>query len=160
MRLLGSTHDMIRSPSAYRVSLYRALVEPLAAPLQPDAKDSIGQIPADGAQEVIDRIGPALADMPSPDSQRDEFEKLALAELALAGRMDVLAARRAIAAAKVRTGQCPAAADLNALADETAEVSDEFQSLWLARCKPSRLADNVAKLDAAVAEARRLAARD
>jgi len=160
MRLLGGTTEMIRSPSAYRVSLYRALVDPLAAPLQPDAKDSIGQIPADGAQEVIDRIGPVLADMPSPDSQRDEFEKLALAELALAGRMDVLAARRAIAAAKVRTGQCPSAADLNALADETAEVSDEFQSLWLARCKPSRLADNVAKLDAAVAEARRLAARD
>jgi hypothetical protein len=166
VRLLGSTHDMIRSPSAYRVSLYRALVDPLAAPLggprpaEPEAADSIGQIPADGAREVIERVGAALADMPSPDSQRDEFEKLALAELALAGRMDVLAARRAVAAAKLRTGQCPPAADLNALADETAKVSDEFQSLWLARSKPSRLADNVAKLDAAIVEARCLAAGD
>jgi hypothetical protein len=160
MRLLGGTQDMIRSPSAYRVSLYRALVEPLAAPAEPEAKDSIGQIPADGAQEVIDRLGPALADMPSPDGQRDEFEKLALAELALAGRMDVLAARRAVAAAKVRTGQSPSAAGLNALADETANVSEEFQSLWLARSKPSRLADNVAKLDAAIVEARCLAAGD
>jgi hypothetical protein len=166
VRLVGSTHDMIRSPSAYRVSLYRAMVEPLAAPLggprpaEPEAKDSIGQIPADGAQEVIDRLGPALADMPSQAGQRDEFEKLALAELALAGQMDMLAARRAVAAAKVRTGQCPSAADLNALADETANVSEEFQSLWLARSKPSRLADNVAKLDAAIVEARCLAKGD
>jgi hypothetical protein len=166
VRLVGSTHDMIRSPSAYRVSLYRATVEPLAAPLgdprpaEPEAKDSIGQIPADGAWEVIERIGVALAGMPSPAGQRDEFEKLALAELALAGRMDMLAARRAVAAAKVRTGQCPSAADLNALADETANVSEEFQSLWLARSKPSRLADNVAKLDAAIVEARCLAAGD
>jgi hypothetical protein len=160
VRLLGSTHDMIRSPSAYRVSLYRALVDPLAAPAEPEAKDSIGQIPADGAWEVIERVGAALADMPSPDSQRDEFEKLALAELALAGRMDMLAARRAVAAAKLRTGQCPSAADLSALADETARVSEEFQSLWLARSKPSRLADNVAKLDAAIVESRCLAAGD
>ncbi len=166
VRLLGGTAEMIRSPSAYRVSLYRALVEPLAAPLggprpaEPEAKDSIGQIPTDGAWEVIERIGPALADMPSPDSQRDEFEKLALAELALAGRMDMLAARRAVAAAKLRTGQCPSAADLSALADETANVSDEFQRLWLARSKPSRLADNVAKLDAAIVESRCLAAGD
>jgi hypothetical protein len=166
MRLLGGTAEMIRSPSAYRVSLYRALVDPLAAPLggprlaDAEAKDSIGQIPADGAWEVIERVGAALADVPSPDSQRDEFEKLALAELALAGRMDMLAARRAVAAAKLRTGQCPAAADLSALADETARVSEEFQSLWLARSKPSRLADNVAKLDAAIVESRCLAAGD
>jgi hypothetical protein len=166
MRLLGGTAEMIRSPSAYRVSLYRALVDPLAAPLggprpaEPEAKDSIGQIPADGAWEVIERVGAALADVPSPDSQRDEFEKLALAELALAGRMDMLAARRAVAAAKLRTGQCPSAADLSALADETARVSEEFQSLWLARSKPSRLADNVAKLDAAIVESRCLAAGD
>jgi len=160
VRLLGSTHEIIRSPSAYRVSLYRALVEPLTAPADAGAKDSIGQIPADGAREVIDRVGAALADMPGLDGQSDEFERLALAELALAGRMDMLAARRAIAAAMLRTGQMPPAADLNALADETSRVSGDFQSLWLARSKPSRLADNVAKLDAAVAESRSLAAGD
>ena len=110
-----------------------------------------------GAREVIERIGAALADLPCPAGPRDEFERLALAELALAGRMDMLAARRAIAGGMLRAGQMPPAAELNALADETAEVSGEFQSLWLARSKPSRLADNVAKLDAAVAESRRLA---
>jgi hypothetical protein len=157
VRLLGGTHDMIRSPSAYRVSLYRALVDPLAAPADAEVKDSIGQVPADGAREVIERIGAALADLPCPAGPRDEFERLALAELALAGRMDMLAARRAIAGGMLRAGQMPPAAELNALADETAEVSGEFQSLWLARSKPSRLADNVAKLDAAVAESRRLA---
>jgi hypothetical protein len=160
VRVLGGTHDMIRSPSPYRVSLYRALVEPLAGPADAEAKDSIGQIPADGAREVLDRVGAALADMPGLDGQSDEFERLALAELALAGRMDMLAARRAIAAGMLRTGQMPPAADLNALADETARVSGDFQSLWLARSKPSRLADNLAKLDAAVEEARSLAAGD
>ena len=157
MRLLGSTQQMLNAPSHYRVSLYRAMVDPLA-PAGPDAKDSIGQIAPDGAREVLDRIAPALAEVPTPDAQRDEFEQLALRELALAGRMDMLAARRALAAAGVRAGQTPPPADLTALADETAEVSDAFQTLWLARSKPSRLADNVAKLDAAIAEARSLAA--
>ena len=157
VRLLGGTSEMIGWPRPYRVSLYRALVEPLV-PADPEAEDSIGQVPADGAREVLDRIGAALADMPGPNGQRDEFEKLALAELALAGRMDMLAAGRTVAAAMLRTGQMPPAADLNALADETVQVSGEFQQLWLARSKPSRLADNVAKLDAAVAESRSLAA--
>jgi len=99
-----------------------------------------------------------MGDLPDPAGQRDEFERLAIREYALAGRMDVLAARRALAAGDLRTGRTPPAAELNTLADETNEVSAEFQTLWLARSKPSRLADNVAKLDAAAEECRQLAA--
>jgi len=156
VRLIGSTHEIIRSPSAYRVSLYRALVDPLSPPADAEKKDSIGQIPADPAREVIDRVGAAMADLPDPAGQRDEFEHLAIREYALAGRMDVLAARRVLAAADVRAGQTLPAAELNALADETAATIEQFQTLWLARSKPSRLADNVARLDAAIAECRRL----
>jgi hypothetical protein len=155
VRVIGGTHEMIRSPSAYRVSLYRALVEPLAGPADAGAKDSLGQIPADGAREVIERVGAALADVPGPDGQRDQFEQLAVSELALAGRMDMLAARRSLVAAEVRAGAAPAAQELLELADETDRVSAEFQTLWLARSKPSRLADNVARFDAAAAECRR-----
>jgi hypothetical protein len=158
VRVLGSTHEMIRSPSAYRVSLYRALVEPLAAPTDPETKDSIGQIPADGAREVIERVAAAMDEMPSTDTQRDEFEQLAICELAISGVMDMLAARRSIAAAEVRAGAAPVAQELLELADATDDLSAQFQEIWLARSKPSRLADNVAKLDAAVAESRRLAA--
>ncbi len=159
MRVLGGTSEMIGWPSPYRVSLYRALVEPLV-PADPEEEDSLGQVSGDGAREVIERIGAALAGIPAPAGKRDEFERLVLTELALAGRMDMLAAGRAIAAGTLRTGQMPPLADLSALADETASVSGEFQSLWLARSKPSRLAGNVAKLDAVLAESRSLAAGD
>lgn len=158
MRVLGGTQAMLNAPSHYRVSLYRAMVDPLV-PAEPDAKDSIGQITPESVRAVLDQLTPALADIPNPNSERDEFEQLTLRELALAGRMDLLAARRALAASEVRAGQTPPAADLTALADETADVSETFQTLWLERSKPSRLADNVAKLDAAIEEARRLAAR-
>lgn len=156
VRLSGSTHEIIRSPSAYKVSLYRALVDPLAGPADPARKDSIGQIPDDAAREVIDRVSAAMGDLPDPTGQREAFEQLALREYALAGRMDALAAKRALAASAVRAGHTLLAAEAEAIADETDSVSKDFQSLWLARSKPSRLADNVAKLDAAAQECRGL----
>jgi len=78
-------------------------------------------------------------------------------ELALAARMDVLAARHALLAKRYRAGERLRAAEVRRWADDARQLRADFRRLWLARHKPSRLADNLVLFDRAIAESRALA---
>jgi len=152
VRVLGGTYERTGSDSAYAASLYRALVEPLIPPAGARRSDIDG-ITADGAKGIIEALNDAAAGLPDPAGQGDEFEALAVRELALAGRMDALACRRVLAAKPLRAGETPQRDVLVGLAEETRRVAGDFERLWLARSKPSRLADNLALFAAAAREA-------
>jgi len=157
VRVLGETYRMTGSENEYAASLYRALVEPLRPPAE-GGRSYLDGISAEGACEIIDRLTAAAADLPDAAGQRDEFEALALRELALAGRMDVLACRRVLAAKALRAGEAVEPAKLAELGDETKRLAADFEALWLARSKPSRLCDNLELFEKAAAEALELAA--
>jgi len=156
LRVLGETYLTSGSDNPYKSSLYRALVEPLL-PTEPAAGNAIDGITAEGAAQIIERLSAAAADVPDPDEQGEEFEALALRELALAGRMDMLACRRVLAARRLRAGETVEAEALRDLADETRRLAADFEALWLARNKPSRLRDNLELFGAVEAEAAGLA---
>ena len=86
---------------------------------------------------------------PKPKGIEDEFVALMFEELSAGAMMEDLAARRAIAAAKIRTDKTISSGKLRTLSDRTAEVSEKFEKLWLARNRPSRLRDNLVLFDEA-----------
>jgi hypothetical protein len=88
-----------------------------------------------------------------------EFERRALRELRLAARMNTLAARRALMGQRVRAGRLVAAADLRGWADSMRELARNFATAWLARNKPSRLADNLRLMKLAEEECHRESVR-
>ena len=155
LRALGDTYRIAGQDNPYRCSFYRALVDPLAK-AEGAGDDSIDLFTREGAERVLAELPAAMA-LPDPAEQPDAFEALAVEELALAARMDLLACRRVLAAKDLRAGKPVAPAELGKLADETADLAGEFERLWLARSKPSRLCDNLALLDAAAREAADLA---
>ncbi|MCD6365002.1 MAG: family 20 glycosylhydrolase, partial [Planctomycetes bacterium] len=139
--------------------LFHALVEPLAGPVKGALRQDIKQdIPQSGLKAVIANLSDESI---WPEAQRgaEWFEKLALREFVLASRMDVLAAKRVLAAQKLRAGGSVSSGELRSLRADTHRVGAEFEKLWLARNKPSRLRDNMAKLARVEKEAARLARR-
>jgi hypothetical protein len=150
VRRLGRTGRDVGDGSG----LYHALVEPL---LPRSGRGSrIDRLNAEGLERVVADLS-ARDFLPPPARGLDEFEKLALHELALAARMDVLACRRALAAQRLRAGGRVRPSRLRRLADDTARLVKGFRRLWLARNRPSRLCDNLARFRRAEREARRLA---
>lgn len=91
---------------------------------------------------VIESIHPGEygSVLPSPGAG---FEELARCELALAARMDVLAARKILIAQGVRAKNLSSGKACRELAGDMQTTSMAFQTLWLTRNRPSRLADNM-----------------
>ena len=82
---------------------------------------------------------------PAIPSGADMFEKLAAKEFALATRMDILAARWALAVMAMRNGKTPPASEMKSLARDMRRMSADFERLWMARNRRSRLIDNLNK---------------
>ena len=161
IRTLGDTY--LRTPG----KLYHALVEslvpgkdfcrtiPLGSPVRWPLQSAI-----DDAQPAgLRRIASQLPDLrfEGGAEKLGRFEALTLKELASAARMDALAARRALTAKDIRAGKTPRASVLRGLADETRRVASEFEKLWLARSRPSRLKDNLTLFRKAEQQCRKLA---
>jgi hypothetical protein len=123
--------------------LYYALVE-RAGVASPEA-DVMG---VDGAREAIEQLsaGGLWGTVPAG---LDSFERLALKEMKLAGEMDLLACRRALAVRNLRAGASVGRAELRNLKRRLGALPERFASLWLARNRKSRLADNLRLLDRA-----------
>jgi hypothetical protein len=136
IRLLGAEngHD-----------LYHALLRPLAT----DPQGRHPYMPAQARQRLEALQGLAL---PTPPAHT-EFERLTLAEYALAGRMDTLAAQRVIAGDDVRSGQAADAKAMAEMASGLRELATDFAELWNARNAPSRLCDAVEGMEAAAKDA-------
>jgi hypothetical protein len=128
-------------------------------------RDSV--LPATPCRSPIDRSNPAgwpkvvaaLSDpriWPDPKEQDDPFEAMALREMAVAARMDVLSCRRAIIRKNLQDGSPVDRTELAGLADDLHRTANDFKRLWLARNKLSRLQDNLALFRKAEMECRKL----
>jgi hypothetical protein len=92
------------------------------------------------------------------DSQFGEerrFERIALEEYFLANHMNLAALNRFELAKSLRSGGRPRKKTLTEHENELLEIRDDFQRLWLLRSRISRLEDNLAGFDSAIAEVRR-----
>jgi len=161
IRTLGDTY--LRTPG----KLYHGLVESLTGDREFRRSISIGSPVRWLHGSAIDDMQPAglrkivsaLADLrfDGGGEKLHRFEALALRELAASARMDALAARRALTAKDIRAGKTPATSVLRGLANETRRVAGEFEKLWLARNRPSRLKDNLTLFRKAEQQCRKIA---
>lgn len=170
LRVLGGSARTVGDTTM----LYHALIEPLVLPCDrflrtfrrvpvtahyPSAiRDTIGPADPKKLQRVVSDLGASRL-WPAVPAKLPAFERQALAECRLAGRMDLAAARRALLAQRIRGGEPVGKRDLLGWADSMRRLNRDFESLWLARNRPSRLADNLKLMRLAEAEARQLAAR-
>ncbi|MBP8604903.1 MAG: family 20 glycosylhydrolase [Phycisphaerae bacterium] len=141
VRILGTTYRTCGAPRRNGSFLFEGMTEPMPASEAPSSS-AIDKMTSAGLKKIVsqlssDRLWPtAAASLP-------EFERLALAELKLAAKMDLWSAQRALAAKNLRTGQPVSAKQIRLLAEQMKQIEAEFSSLWMARCKPSRLCDNL-----------------
>jgi hypothetical protein len=141
IRLIGSTYLTCGAPHRNESALFYALIEPM--------KNNKAIIPSriDAASEAgLKKVVSQLSDdaiWPAAPKGMDEFESLALREIETAGRMDCLAAERALTAKKIRSGENVPSAKLREIASRVRKIAKDFESLWLARNKQSRLRDNL-----------------
>ena len=155
IRMLGNVYRTI-DPAGRGWVLYDSYTKPLLPPR--DAKTTLYQTSPPGWRKVTEQLGDESI-WPKPPRNMDRFESLALAEMALGARMDVLACRRAMIGKRLLDGQRVPQAELRALADDLHAMAECFQSLWLERNKPSRLRDNLACFRKVETECRRMAAK-
>ena len=160
LKLLGNTYLLVADKPLRNTDLYWALVEPLAGPRldRKDCKASIDRLRPAGLRQVIEQLQDATI-WPAPTREMDTFETLAIVEFMLAAQMDVLACQRGLAGQALRAGKTPPTAELRQLAADTADMSEAFEQLWLARNKPSRLRENLATFAGMEKEAAKLAAK-
>jgi len=157
-RLLGaSAIYRTREGKSYSSALYHTLIEPLRGRWNP-RRAAIDEANPRGLEKVISKLS-GKDIFPDPPTRLDRFEQLAFKEFALAGSMDVLAARRALAGFKIRAGQHVPASELRDQARQMQRISREFEKLWGERNRPSRLRDNLRHFARCRSEALRLAKR-
>ncbi len=150
MRLLGNTYITCGKTVKNKSLLYAGLVEPLLT------SESIDLMTEDGLNTVLRQLSDAKI-WPNQQKQTHKFESLAWSELALAARMDCLAAKRALVGKKLRLGQTIRKPELKKLASQMQVMSDDFKMLWLSRNKTSRLRDNLKLFQKAKQELEQLA---
>ena len=167
VRLVGNSHNTIGSRNGKGADPYHMLVEPFQPGVDgyrgidprspvffpPDWRHSrIDAATPAGLRAVIEQLS-ARNLWPAPVAGLDAFERLTLEEYALAARMDVLAARRGLIGQAVRAGASVSATEAARVAVGLREMAREFERLWLARSKPSRLRDNLTLIQRAAREA-------
>ncbi len=138
LQILGSTYLTCGATVKNRSLLFNALTELLAGA----ENSAIDKMKTHGLKKIISQLS-AKDLWLKPACELPEFEQIALEELKLAARMDCLAARRALAAKKLRKNSAVSSSELGCLADEMDSISEQFKKLWLKRNKPSRLRDNM-----------------
>ncbi len=141
IRLLGSNYITCGRTVPNKSLLYRALVEPLMP--EKDAAQSLMDLMT---EKGLRKIVLQLSDIKSRSfscRSAEKFERLAVEELVLAGRMDELAAKRALTAKALRKGEKVMLRELKQLNLQMRELAKDFSIVWLERNKPSRLSDNL-----------------
>jgi len=123
--------------------LYYALVEPIG-----QEAGEIDKIDAGGAREAIEQLS-AGGLWPAAAGGLDSFERIARKEMKLAGEMDLLACRRALAIRDIRAGVSIPRGELRSLARRLGALPERFAPLWMARNRKSRLDDNLRLLNQA-----------
>ncbi len=145
---LGSSYKIVSDEYYNRSQLYFTLVEPVRAK---EDKGAIDQCKPAGLRRIIDALG-ARSLWPSAPAGLPRFEALAMQEFAVAARMEVLAARRALVVQALRAGKASPSRERKTLAADIRAVARDLARLWMARNKPSRLKDNLRQLNRAADE--------
>lgn len=138
IRLLGSTYITCGTKAANKSWLYFALVEPVKN--QPDS--TINLMNEKGLRKIIKQFSDESI-WPKLPRQKEIFEKITFEELKLAGIMDYLSARRALAVKSLRTGENIKKTELQQISRQMQKMAKDFKKLWLMRNKISRLKDNL-----------------
>jgi hypothetical protein len=154
---LGDIPSLSSASGKNRSALYHMLVTSPAT-LSDPKKDPVEGSDEKGLKRVVSQAA-GLEPWPAAAVGAETFEKLALREFALAARMDALAARRGIVLKTVRAGLTPPAAEAGALARDIGRMSGDFERLWIARNRPSRLIDNLRLFRKAATHLLKLASR-
>jgi len=131
IELLGSARDLAGC------RLYYVLVEPAGR-----EGGEIAGLSGSGAPKVIAQLSQRDLWPPAPRGL-ERFESLALKEMRLAAKMDVLACRRGLAVRTLRAGGSVPRTDLRRLKRDLSALPGRFAALWLARNRQSRLTDNL-----------------
>lgn len=124
--------------------LYHILVAPLGAKKTFDSREVWHHGVPDDSQAALCRVITRLDSLKLPAAPKgiDQFESLAMREVALAARMDVLAAKRGLVTLDLRESKSVAPKTLRDLGADMRRMVTDFEKLWLARSRPSRLKDN------------------
>jgi hypothetical protein len=161
---LGRTH--LRCPGLYQLLVRSLCGEDFYKKLKPPSpvifNEQNDYFPADFTKPANEHVRGVVADLADADASRHaeptgKFERIALREVTLAARMDVLAARRVLAAQAMASGRSPSAKEYASLAADMEKLEQELSEVWLMRNKPSKLADNLKLMQAAADESRALA---
>ncbi|MBN1973495.1 MAG: family 20 glycosylhydrolase [Sedimentisphaerales bacterium] len=155
IKLLGNTYVTCGKIVKNKSLLYSALIEPLILS-ESGNTDAIDMMTEDGLHKILEQLS-GKGIWPKPGKGANEFERMALKELALAARMDCLACTRALAGRKLRCGQTVRKTEFKKLSIQMHNIADDFKVLWLSRNKPSRLRDNLDLFRKAKLESERLA---
>ncbi len=121
------------------------------------AETKLSKKKAEGMREASSGLQSKSSCLDAFDSQFGEerrFERIALEEYFLANRMNLAALNRLELANSLRKGGKPRKKQLTDHERELLEIRDDFQRLWLLRSRISRLEDNLAGFDSAIAEIR------
>jgi hypothetical protein len=154
LRLIGNTYLMCGKVYRNQSMLYHALVEPLL-PAKSQAFSAIDNTSEDGLRRTLEQLS-GIKLWPRPEKSTAQFERLALREFEVAGRMESLAAKRALAAKALRGGKTVERSLLRRLSKQMHEIAKDFRELWLSRNKTSRLRDNLKLFERAARESSRL----
>ena len=149
---------------------YLALLEDMVEPGKPltPAPEIFGgfrikkNLDMDGVEASEEEIAErreavAAIQWPKPRRKLSPFEELAMDEYAMAARMEALGCRHMELSRRVRAGESVAPTDLREYAEKLEERAAQFEELWLARNRPSRLADNLAFFHEGAKQAQELA---
>ena len=141
--------------------LYHALVSPVSpkradfsvpriSPVWNNNYKAIEQADGPGCRTLLEKAE-ALA-FPLPGYRDTPAAKTFLSGLALAKEMDVVAARRVLLGKAYRAGESVTKEEWASLGDAAKRMNVHFERLWNQENRPSRLADNMRRLDSAAKE--------
>jgi hypothetical protein len=132
IRLLGRSYITCGTNVPNKSWLYFALVEPVKN--QPDG--TIDLMNEKGLRKIVEQFSDKSI-WPKLSKLAGNFEKIAFEELKLAGQMDCLAAKRALALKNKKYSE------LQQISRQMQKMTKDFKKLWLLRNKVSRLKDNL-----------------
>lgn len=164
---LVDEYVVVTGDDRYDTWAYYALLEGLSEPVSYGrgfckgrpviAEVKLSKKKVDEMRGASAKLGSGTSCLDAFDSQFGEerrFERIALEEYFLANRMNLAALNRMELANMIRAGKKPGKKKLTDHERELLEIRDDFQRLWLLRSRISRLEDNLAGFDAAIAEVR------
>ncbi|MGD0077395.1 MAG: family 20 glycosylhydrolase [Sedimentisphaerales bacterium] len=141
IKLLGSTYIVCGKTIPNASLLFQSLFEPILRS-EPTAISPIDIMSEQGLRQILAQLSDESV-WPANLESADNFEQLALQELKLAARLDCLASERALAAKALRANQNVKKSELQRLSTQMRDAGNDFEELWLARNKLSRLNDNL-----------------